>query len=54
MSVPELIRLVHHDTLEYLKSEEPLKVRKYLMDMGDDSALRAWDSEQMKSKQTRA
>lgn len=49
MSVPELIRLAYSDTVAYLKAEEPKKVRRFLMDMGDVEELRAWDLSQMKS-----
>ena len=48
MTTGEILWLVHQDTVQYLKDEEPNKVRKYLIAMGDEEALIAWDNDQMK------
>lgn len=53
MSTPEILWLVHEETIAYMKEHEPRKVRKYLMDMDDDGALIAWDKEMMASKTKR-
>lgn len=49
MTTAEILWMVHEDTVEYLKEYEPRKVRKYLIEMGDEEALRAYDAEMMKS-----
>ena len=50
MTTAEILWLVHETTVEHLKSEKPLELRRYLTEVGDMEALIAFDKEQMKSK----
>lgn len=48
MTTGEILWMVHQDTVQHFKDNEPGKVRKYLIDMGDEETLISWDKEQMK------
>ena len=42
--------MVHESTVDHLKREEPMKLRRYLIEMGDEETLISWDNENMKAK----
>lgn len=52
MTAPELLWLYHTEQVEYLRSESPQKLRKYLVYTRDDETLIAWDASQMKERQS--
>lgn len=51
MSFAEMLWLVHTTTLQNLKEEQPHKVRLYLTQTRDYTALREWDKSQLKDSQ---
>lgn len=41
--------MVHEDNVAYYREHEPRKLRRYLIDMGDEDVLLQYDREMMKS-----
>lgn len=50
-SFAEILWMAHLSTIERMKEDEPKKVRMYLNETKDYTALREWDKSQMKDSQ---
>lgn len=42
--------MIYEETLETLKDQRPGQVRRFLMAMGDDERLRAWDNSKLRER----
>lgn len=51
LSFAEIMWLVHTDTIQRMKESAPNRVRLYLTETKDYTALREWDNSQLKDSQ---
>lgn len=50
-STREMLHVFHQERIEYLRDHEPRKLRKYLINTGDEEALIALDNANMKAEE---